>query len=282
MADARVLDPYATTIHPAAVIARGAEIGRGVRIGPFCTIGPDAVIEDGAELVSHVVVEGHTRIGPDVKLYPFCTIGLPPQDMKYRNEPTRCEIGPGTHVREHSSIHRGTPQGRGITTIGAHCMLMAVTHVAHDCTLGDGVVVANNVVMGGHVTIGDNAVIGGGAAIHQHVTIGRGAMIGGMVGVPGDVVPFGMVSAQRAGWVAGLNVVGLRRRGYDRKQIQTLRSAFRMLFRREGALADRIAQTRRALGSDPLVSEVLAFIDSQGPRGLTPAHLMPDVTDAAA
>ncbi|MBV9118329.1 MAG: acyl-ACP--UDP-N-acetylglucosamine O-acyltransferase, partial [Acetobacteraceae bacterium] len=172
-----------TEIHPTALVARGAELGLGVRVGPFCTVGPHVVIEDGVRLVSHVVVDGHTRIGRDTALYPFCTVGLEPQDTKYRGEPTRCEIGARTQVREHCTIHRGTVTGTGVTKVGAGCLLMAVVHVAHDCDIGDGVVIANNVVMGGHVSIGANAVIGGSAAIHQFVRIGRGAIVGGVSGV---------------------------------------------------------------------------------------------------
>src|SRR6201994_4028096 len=152
------------SIHPTAIVEYGAELGPGVQIGPFCTVGPNVVLEAGAKLVSHVVVEGHTRIGEQAQLFPFCTVGLPPQDFKYKGEPTSCEIGARTLIREHCTIHRGTATGTGVTRIGTDCMLMAVVHVAHDCQLGNHVIVANNVVMGGHVTIGDHAVIGGAAA----------------------------------------------------------------------------------------------------------------------
>ena len=254
-------------IHPTAIVAPGAEIGRGVRIGPFCQIGPNVTISDGAELVSHVVVDGHTRIGPEVVLYPFCTVGLAPQDLKYRGEPTRCEIGARTQVREHCTIHRGTATGRGITRVGADCMLMAVAHVAHDCTLGDHVIVANNAVMGGHVSIGDHAVIGGAAAIHQFVRIGRAAMIGGVSGVEADVIPFGTVIGNRAR-LAALNVVGLKRRGFDKGQIAVLHAAFQALFHGPGVFAERLAAARTRFGADPLVGEVLAFIDAPSHRGL--------------
>ncbi|HEY8290096.1 MAG TPA: acyl-ACP--UDP-N-acetylglucosamine O-acyltransferase, partial [Acetobacteraceae bacterium] len=214
-----------TTIHPTALVDRKATLGNGVRVGPFCTIGPDVVVEDGVQLVSHVVVDGHTRIGAGVVLFPFCTVGMAPQDLKYKNEPTRCEIGARTQIREHCTIHRGTVTGKGITRVGADCMLMAVAHVAHDCVLGDHVIVANNVVMGGHVSIADHVVIGGAAAIHQFVRIGRAAMIGGVSGVEGDVIPFGSVIGNRAR-LAGLNVIGLKRRGFDKSQIQRLHTAF--------------------------------------------------------
>jgi len=258
-------------IHPTAIVEHGAELGAGVSIGPFCTVGPDVVIEAGARLVSHVVVEGHTRIGEQVELYPFCTVGLAPQDLKYQDEPTRCEIGARTVVREHCTIHRGTATGSGLTRVGADCMLMAVTHVAHDCSLGSNVIVANNVVMGGHVRIADHAVIGGSVAIHQFVRIGRAAMIGGVSGVEADVIPFGSVIGNRARLV-GLNVIGLKRRGFDKPQILRLHSAFRTLFGREGLFAQRLEATRASFGEDALVAEVLAFIDAPSHRGLIRAE----------
>lgn len=259
-------------IHPTAIVAPSAELGRGVRIGPWCTVGPDVTIADGARLVSHVVVDGHTSIGADAILFPFCTVGLEPQDLKYRGEPTRCEIGARTQIREHCTIHRGTVTGRGITRVGADCMLMAVAHVAHDCAVGEHVIIANNVVMGGHVSIGDHAVIGGAAAIHQFVRIGRAAMIGGVSGVEGDVIPFGSVIGNRAR-LAALNVIGLKRRGFDKAQIRTLHTAFRSLFHGGGVFATRLAETRACCGADPLVAEVLAFIDAPSHRGLIRAEL---------
>jgi UDP-N-acetylglucosamine acyltransferase len=260
-----------TSIHPTAIVARGAELGPGVDIGPFCAVGSNVVIEAGAKLVSHVVVDGHTRIGEGAQLFPFCTVGLAPQDMKYKDEPTRCEIGARTLVREHCTIHRGTATGIGVTRVGTDCMLMAVAHVAHDCTVGNNVIVANNVVMGGHVSIGDHAVIGGAAAIHQFVRIGRAAMIGGVSGVEGDVIPFGSVIGNRAR-LAALNVIGLRRRGFDKESIQRLHTAFRALYSKDGVFAQRLEAMRAKFGSDPLVAEVLAFIDAPSHRGLIRAE----------
>jgi UDP-N-acetylglucosamine acyltransferase len=255
------------TIHPTAVVAHGAELGAGVEIGPFCTVGPDVVLGAGAKLISHVVVEGHTQIGENVQLFPFCTVGLAPQDFKYNGEPTRCEIGARTLVREHCTIHRGTVTGTGTTRIGQDCMLMAVVHVAHDCAIGDHVIVANNVVMGGHVRIADHAVIGGAPAIHQFVRIGRAAMIGGVSGVEADVIPFGSVIGNR-GRLAGLNIIGLKRRGFDKSQIQRLHTAFRSLFGHEGVFAHRLEAARARFTDDSLVAEVLAFIDAPSQRGL--------------
>ena len=267
-----------TQIDSRSLIAAGAQIGPGVEIGPFCSVGPNVVIGAGARLISHVVVDGHTTIGEGAVLYPFCSVGLAPQDLKYRDEPTRCEIGARTLVREHCSIHRGTVTGTGVTRVGSDCMLMAVVHVAHDCSVGDHVIIANNVVMGGHVRIGDHAVIGGSAAIHQFVRIGRAAMIGVVSGVEGDVIPFGSVIGNRAR-LAGLNVIGLRRRGFDRTQIHGLRRAFRALFAEPGAFATRLERVRAQFEGDPLVGEVLAFIDADSKRGLIRAAVAADGLD---
>lgn len=259
--------PRAVSIHPTAIVEVGAQLGTGVEIGPWCHVGAAVTLGDGARLVSHVVVDGDTQIGDGALLYPFCTVGLAPQDLKYRNEPTRCEIGARTQIREHCTIHRGTVTGSGVTRVGADCLLMAVVHVAHDCEIGDGVVIANNVVMGGHVSIGAGAVIGGAAALHQFVRIGRGAMVGGVSGVEADVIPFGSVIGNRAR-LSGLNVIGLRRRGVDRAGLHRLRAAVRLLFGSEGVFSTRLTAARNTYGDDPMVAEVLAFIDGPSKRGL--------------
>ncbi len=263
------------SVHPSAVVEAGAVLGEGVRIGPWCHVGPEAVLERGVRLHSHVVVDGRTRIGEAAEVFPFCTVGMAPQDLKYKGEPTRCEVGARTVLREGCTVHRGTVTGTGVTRVGADCLLMAVVHVAHDCALGDGVVVANNVVMGGHVQIGDGAVIGGAAALHQFVRVGRGAMVGGVSGVETDVVPFGTAIGNRAR-LAGLNVVGLRRRGVDRAGLRRLRLAFRTLFGLQGVEGDgqedvfarRLARARDEAEGDALVLELLDFAASPGPRGL--------------
>ncbi|MDA8250367.1 MAG: acyl-ACP--UDP-N-acetylglucosamine O-acyltransferase [Rhodospirillales bacterium] len=255
-------------IHATSIVAPGAAIGEGVRIGPWCSVGPHVTIEDGAELISHVVVDGRTRIGAGARLFPFCTVGLPPQDLKYKGEDTLCEVGARTQVRENVTIHRGTVTGSGATRVGADCLLMAVVHVAHDCMLGDGVIVASAAMIGGHVAIGDGAVIGAAAGLHQFVRIGRGAMIGGMSGVDADVIPFGSVIGNRAR-LAGLNLVRLKRLGVDRAQIHRLRAAFRLLFRGDGVFAARVASARGEFGADPLVTEVLDFVEAPSRRGLT-------------
>jgi UDP-N-acetylglucosamine acyltransferase len=266
------------TIHPTAIVAEGAQVAPDAMIGPWCTVGADTVIGAGVTLVSHVVVDGHTTIGDGATLYPFCTVGLPPQDLKYKGEPTRCEIGPRTQIREHCTIHRGTITGTGITRVGADCLLMAVVHVAHDCTLGDGAIIANNVVMGGHVEIGAGAVIGGSAALHQFVRIGRAAMVGGVSGVEADVIPFGSVIGNRAR-LAGLNVIGLRRRGVDKARLHTIRAAFRALFGGEGVFAQRLETVRAQYGDEPLVAEMLDFAEAPSKRGLIRTSLTAEETD---
>jgi UDP-N-acetylglucosamine acyltransferase len=266
-ADENMLKSLHGTIHPTALVADGSKIGPGVKIGPFCTVGPKVELEEGVELVSHVVVEGRTRIGANARLFPFCTIGMEPQDLKYKGEDTETVIGPRTQIREHASIHRGTVTGTGVTRIGADCLLMAVVHVAHDCEIGDGVIISNNVVMGGHVEIGARAVIGGSAALLQFVRVGAGAMIGGMTGVPSDVTPYSFVFGPRAQMV-GLNMVGLRRRGLEKAQLHTIRAAHRFIFSGPGVFAERIEQARAEYGEDPYVAEMLAFIANPGRHGI--------------
>jgi UDP-N-acetylglucosamine acyltransferase len=258
------IDPTAL-IAPGAAIAEGAVIGAGCRIGPYCTIGPEVVLEEGVELVSHVVVDGATRIGAGTKVLPFASIGTPPQDLKYRNEPTRCDIGPKCLIREGVTIHRASVGGGGVTRVGAGCMLMAQAHVAHDCLLGEGVILANNVMLGGHVHVGDGAFIGGGAAVHQTVRIGRLAMVSGLAGVTNDIPPFGYVFGLPARLV-GFNKIGLLRRGATRDQLRTLRTANALLFKDPGEFAARLALAAERYAAEPLVMEIIAFIRDGGRR----------------
>jgi UDP-N-acetylglucosamine acyltransferase len=246
-------------IHPTAAVAPGAVVAAGCRIGPGCVVGPDVVLEDDVDLIAHVVVDGHTRLGRGVRVFPFATIGMAPQDVKYRNEPTRCEIGAGTLVREGATIHRASVGGDGVTIVGANCMLMATAHVAHDCVLGDGVILANNVMLGGHVQVGPGAFIGGGAAVHQTVRIGRLAMVSGMAGVTNDIPPFGYVFGLPARLV-GFNRIGLLRRGATRDQLRTLRAVHTMLFKDPGEFAAKLDQAAARFPEDALVQELIAFV----------------------
>jgi len=248
-------------IHPSAIVEEGAQIGAGCRIGPFCIVGASVTLEDGVELTSHVVIEGKTTIGAAARLSAFSSVGLPPQDLKYKGEPTGVIIGPRTQLREHVTVHRGSTGGDGLTRVGADCLLMACSHVGHDSRLGDRVILANNVMLGGHVQLGEQCFLGGGAAIHQMVRVGRHSMVGGLAGVTNDIPPFGNVFGLPARLV-GLNVVGLRRRGFSRENLHALRAAFRLIFRDPGTFAARMDAAEMRFAGDVLVEEVLAFLRS--------------------
>ncbi|PHI97376.1 acyl-[acyl-carrier-protein]--UDP-N-acetylglucosamine O-acyltransferase [Parasaccharibacter apium] len=264
--------PKETEIHPTALVDPQASLGQGVFIGPWCVVGPHVRLGDHVRLHASVMVEGHTVLEDGVEVYPFTTVGYPPQDLKYKNEPTRCHIGARTIVRESVTIHRGTAQGAGETYIGRDCLIMANAHIAHDCVLGDGVIIVNNVVMGGHVTIGEQARIMGSAALHQFVRIGRGAVVGGLCGVEMDVIPYGSVLGNRARLV-GLNWVGLKRAGVEAGEIQQMRLAFRELYPRafggETVLGERVSVVRQKYGHIARVAEMLRFMESPTRRGLT-------------
>lgn len=255
----------APEIHPSAIVEPGAVLGQGVRIGPYCTVGADAVLADGVRLVSHAVVDGHTRLAEGVTLMPFASVGLPPQDLKYRGEPTRLEIGARTLLREHSTIHRGSVGGEGVTRVGADCLVMACAHIGHDCQLSHHVILANNVMLGGHVEIGDTVFVGGGAAIHQFVRIGRQSVVGGMSGVERDLIPYGACMGDRAR-LTGLNVIGLRRRGFDKARIQALRALVSDVFAGEGERAERLGPARARWGGDPAAAEILDFLTGRSRR----------------
>ena len=274
-------DGAGASIHPSAIVAPGARLGAGVRIGPWCSVGPDAVLRDGVELVSHAVVDGHATLAEGVRLLPFASVGLPPQDLKYRGEPTRVEIGARTVLREHSTVHRGSVGGAGVTRVGADCLIMCVAHVGHDCRLGDRVILANHVTLGGHVEIGDTVFVGGNSAVHQFVRIGRQAVVGGMTGVEADVIPYGACLGDRAR-LTGLNLIGLKRRGFDRARIQLLRAVFRTLFRAEGAFSERLSRARAGVGDDPAVAEILDFVGTRSKRGLMAARRTAAASDEAA
>ena len=255
----------APEIHPSATVAPSARVGAGCRVGPYCTVGPEAVLGEGVELVSHVVVEGATALGPGVRVLPFAAIGTPPQDIKYRGEPTGCDVGAGTLVREGATIHRASVGGSGVTRVGPNCMVMAMAHVAHDCQLGEGVILANNVMLGGHVHVGAGAFVGGGAAVHQTVRIGRLAMVSGLSGVTNDIPPFGYVFGLPARLV-GFNKIGLLRRGATREQLRTLRFANALLFKDAGEFAAKVEQAAERFAGEALVEEVIAFIRDPGRR----------------
>ncbi len=254
-------------VHPTAVVAAGACLGAGTKVGPFCRIDADVELGPNAILHSHVVVAGRTRIGPNVEIFPFACVGHAPQDLKFAGEPSEVVIGARCKIREHVTINPGTRGGGMLTRIGDDCLIMAGAHVAHDCKIGNHVILVNNATLGGHVEIGDHAILGGMSAVHQFVRIGSHAMIGGMSAVESDVIPFGTVMGDRA-HLAGLNLVGLKRRGFEREAIHNLQKAYRMLFGEEGTFKERIADVSEEFGDNPLVGEVLGFIKAQADRAL--------------
>jgi UDP-N-acetylglucosamine acyltransferase len=259
-------------IHPTAVVDPKASLGDGVEIGPYCCVGAAVTLGDGVVLRSHVVVDGNTSLGARCQVFPFASIGLQPQDLKFRGEKSRLEIGPDTVIRESVTINPGTEGGGMVTRVGDHCLLMVGAHVAHDCLVGRHVIMANNATLAGHVVVGDYAIIGGLSAVHQFVRIGPHAMIGGMTGVDHDVIPYGSVLGER-GRLAGLNVIGLKRRGFTRDQLHNLRTAYRMLFEEEGAatMAERLDKVVDAFGDDVGVSDLIQFIQADSSRGLIQA-----------
>jgi UDP-N-acetylglucosamine acyltransferase len=261
-----------TTIHPTAVVEPGAEIGPDVSIGPFAVVGPNVRIGAGSVIHTHAVVDGRTSLGAGVKVFPHATVGMIPQDLKYRGEPSRLEVGDGTVVRECATLHLGTEGGGMLTRVGANCLIMANAHVAHDCVVGNNVILVNSVALGGHVHVGDNTIIGGLSAVHQWVRIGEGVMVGGMTGVENDIIPFGIVTGNRAR-LGGLNLVGLRRANLPREDIHALRAAYKLLFEGDDTLAVRLDRVAAAHGGSPLVDRMLAFVREGGDRAIcTPRH----------
>ncbi len=256
-----------TNIHPTAVIESGAKIGADVTIGPYCVIGGDVSLADGVTIDARVIVRARTTIGPRTRIAPQVCIGGDPQDLSYRGEDTAIEIGADCNIRENATIHRGTAHGRGVTTIGDHCFMMVGSHIAHDCLVGDHVILTNNALLGGHAEVGDYAILGGGAAVQQRIRIGPHCFIGGLTGVDRDVLPYAMANGQRP-VISGINVRGLKRRGFTHADILALRSAFRLFFSNHHPRAERIAAVERDFGDVAAVGPLIAFLHAAGDRPL--------------
>jgi len=252
-------------IHPSAVIESGAELGDGVTIGPFAVIGSEVVMGEGCRIHSHAVVGGRTRIGARTEIFPFASIGLRPQDLKYRGEPSELVIGSDTVIREHVTMNPGTEGGGMVTRVGDRCLIMVGSHVGHDCDVGNGVIMANNATLAGHVRVQDHAVLGGLSAVHQFVRIGRNAMVGGVTGVERDVIPFGSVVGDRAR-LSGINIIGMRRRGFDRDDINAVRKAYRLLFASEGTFQERLQEVADEFSGCAPVMEIVDFIREDSSR----------------
>lgn len=256
-------------IHPNAVVEDGAEVGEGCIIGPFSIVGPDVTLGARVTLKSHVAVTGQTRIGDDTTIFPFATIGEIPQDLKFRGEQTRLEIGARNRIREHVTMNTGTEGGGGITRVGDDGLFMAGCHVAHDVKIGDRVILVNNAALAGHCVIEDDVIVGGLSGVHQWVRIGKGAIIGAVTMVTNDVIPYGLVQSPR-GVLHGLNLVGLKRKGVDRSDITALRAAYQMLAQGEGTFQDR-AQRLQGESESAHVQDIVKFVLGESDRSfLTP------------
>ena len=251
-------------IHKTAIIDANAKISDNVKIGPYSVIGPNVEIGEGTVIQSHVNISGDTKIGLNNKIYPFASIGNDPQDLKFKGEKTKLEIGDNNKIREYVTINPGTEGGGGLTKVGNNCLFMVSAHIAHDCLVGNNVILANNVPLGGHAHIEDNAIIGGNSAVQQFTRVGKFAMIGGMCGVVRDVIPYGIAHGNRS-VLQGLNLIGLRRKNISNKEIMKLNDAYKEIFKNE-KLTDNLSNLSNNLKENKLVMEIVSFIEKDKKR----------------
>ena len=251
-------------IHKTAIIDSEAKIEENVQIGPYTVIGPNVEIGQGTVIQSHVNITGQTKIGKNNIIYPFASIGNDPQDLKFQGEETRLEIGDNNKIREYVTINPGTKGGGGLTKVNNNCLFMVSAHIAHDCFVGNNVILANNVPLGGHAHIGDNAIIGGNSAVQQFTRVGKSAMIGGMCGVVRDVIPYGIAHGNRS-VLQGLNLIGLRRKNIPNKEIMTLSDAYKEIFKNEN-LTENLSSLSNEFRNNELVAEVIEFIEMDKKR----------------
>ncbi len=256
-----------TTIHPTAVVNAGARMGDECFVGPYCIIGDEVELGNGVRLDSHCVVDGRTTIGAGTHVFPFVSIGLASQDLKYKGEPSETRIGERNQIREFVTIHRGTAGGGLLTKIGDDCLIMAQAHVAHDCVLGDGVIMANAATLAGHVVIEDRANIGAYSGVHQFCRVGKEAYIGGYSVVVKDALPFGLTVGNHAKCY-GLNITGMKRRGYSRAAIDSLHHAFHLLLSAKLNTTQAVERIKEEIADSPEVSDLLRFIEASD-RGVT-------------
>ncbi len=251
-------------IDKTAIIDSKAKISKNVKIGPYSIIGPHVEIEEGTVIQSHVNITGQTKIGKNNIIYPFASIGNDPQDLKFQGEETKLEIGNNNKIREYVTINPGTKGGGGLTKVGNNCLFMVSAHIAHDCYVGDNVILANNVPLGGHALIDDNAIIGGNSAVQQFTRVGKSAMIGGMCGVVRDIIPYGIAHGNRS-VLQGLNLIGLRRKNISNKEIMILSDAYKEIFKNEN-LTENLNNLSKDFKSSELVAEVIGFIEKDKKR----------------
>jgi UDP-N-acetylglucosamine acyltransferase len=254
-------------VHATAVVDAAARLGEGVEIGPYCVVGPRVTLGARTRLLSHVNIEGQTTIGEDCLIHPFASLGGPPQHASHKGDETCLIVGDRNLIREHVTMNVGSSLGSGVTRIGSDTVFFAGAHVGHDCIVGDRVLLTNLATLAGHVQIGDFAILGGLAGVHQHVRVGRHAYVGALAAVPRDVIPFGMAWGNHAN-LDGLNLIGMKRRGFSREQIHTLRAAYRKLFAEGGSFQDRVAAVAEAYASSPQVMEVIDFIRFDAGRAI--------------
>lgn len=249
------------SIHPSSIIAQGAVIHPSATVGPFCTIGPHVTIGEDCRLLSHVVLDGHTTLGDRVIVHPFACVGISPQDLKYKGEPTRCEIGADTVIRESVTISRGTEGGGGVTRVGVNCLVMAYTHIGHDSQVGNHCILANGTTLAGHVTIEDYVTTSAMGPVHQYCTIGRHAYIGGGTTITQDVLPYSLTSVERNNHAYGINKVGLERKGFTPDELQQLRAAYRILQYSNLNTTEALAAIREKIASGEFGEKVAYLAD---------------------
>ena len=254
-------------IHPTALVDPGAELGENVEVGAYSLIGADVKLGDNTKIQSHVVIEGHTTIGKDCEIFSFAAIGKSPQHLLYEGEASTLVIGDGNVFREYVSIHRGAAVGSMTTIIGDNNFLLAYSHVAHDCVLGNNIIIASGSLIGGHAEIGDHVYMGANSGIKQYVRVGAQAMIGATSGVLSDVIPFGTVIGGQA-FLAGLNVIGMKRRGYSKAEINQLKTVYKYLFFGEGVFSDRLEEAESLYGDQKAAQQVFQFIRDGGTKSL--------------
>jgi UDP-N-acetylglucosamine acyltransferase len=248
-------------IHPTAIVAAGALVPESCTVGPYCTIGPNVVLGEGCELVSHVVLDGHTTFGKNNRMFSFACLGIAPQDLKYKGEPTQLIVGDSNDFREYVTISRGTVGGGGVTRVGSGCLIMAYTHIGHDSTIGEGCILANSATLAGHVTVEDYAVVGALCPVHQYCRIGKYSYIGGGTTITQDVLPFSLTSIARDNHAYGLNKVGLERRGFTPEQLKELRGAYRMLCGGKMNVGQAVAELKAKLEAGEVGEHVRYLVE---------------------
>ncbi|WP_421791535.1 acyl-ACP--UDP-N-acetylglucosamine O-acyltransferase [Hyphobacterium sp.] len=258
-------------IHPTAIVEDSVKLGADVEIGPFCIVEGDVELGDGVRLMSHVTVAGKTTIGEQTVVYPYASLGHPPQDLKFKGEETRLIIGKRNTIREYATMHPGTGVGRAETVVGDDGFFMIGTHVAHDCIVGNGVVLSNHAVLGGYTVVEDQVILGGYTGVVQFTRIGRQSFINAMSLLTKDVIPYGAAGGNHA-HLEGLNLVGLRRRGHSRAAIKELRTAYRLLFAEEGSFSERLEDVAGLYAENPAVMEIVGFIRAEPSRSICMPH----------